>query len=340
MKNSLFGRALDGVRIAGMVGPYQGRLVAEISAVEVRAARRVADGLEALQLVVAPGAIVGVVEWPESAGFAVLVYETGIHAGSRRIEIILQLADARFRDVFLALCEDVCSVLADASEESAAVHAFHSRLMRWQSFLKRHAPEGLSPEAQVGLFGELKVMVDVLMCGGQLAKVLRAWRGCKGAAQDFQFEGWALEVKTSRAAILERVSVSNVQQLDEDALVPLFLTVVHVQASPVAGETLVELVARVRERVGDVGREALDDGLMEVGYLDIHDTLYSGTKYGILEVLHHEVRDGFPRIQREQLPDGVKKVRYDISIDAARGFRVSESAVYTILERMQDGHQQ
>ena len=53
-------------------------------------------------------------------------------------------------------------------------------------------------------------------------------------------------------------------------------------------------------------------------------------------MLHHEVKDGFPRVLREQLPDGVKKVRYEISIDAARPFRIDEGRVHAMFQAVKD----
>jgi hypothetical protein len=289
-----------------------------------------------MQLVLQATSVAGIREWPESAGFDLDVLTTGGASQNATTEIYLQLTDGRYRDVFLALCEDVCSVLAKATGEAAAVRDFHSRLVRWQSFLKLNRPEGLSPEAQVGLFGELRVMADILLERMDHSAVVRAWRGCRKAAQDYQFNTWAMEVKTSRAPILDRIAVSNVQQLDEDGKSPLFLTVVQVHANPTSGETLPQLVERVRGRVDFECLELLDSGLVEVGYLETQAHLYAETKYDLIQVLHHEVRDGFPRIRRNDLPDGVKKVRYDISIDAARGFRVGEEAVYRTPEGAAD----
>ena len=199
--------------------------------------------------------------------------------GSRaRARLYLQLTEERYRDVFYVLCEDVCSVLAIAAGERDAVRACHARLVRWQAFLKKHRPDGLSPEQQVGLFGELLILRDLFLPRLEPVVTIQAWRGCKKAHQDFQFPGKALEVKTTRAAIPDRIAVTNVQQLDEDGLAPLVLTVVHVHANETSGETLPEMVKSIKTELPDDALERFDEGLIEVGYLGTHEKLYENSR--------------------------------------------------------------
>lgn len=73
---------------------------------------------------------------------------------------------------------------------------------------------------------------------------------------------------------------------------------------------------------------------MEVGYLDAHERLYEKTRYQRINVIHHDVDHGFPRILREDLPEGVKKVSYAISLDAAREFRIDEIRVTEIFREL------
>ena len=323
------------ISTTGESGTHAQLRISAVTAVATFAARRIGDDLEALLLELAPASLSGIVEWPVSRGFQVDIGPAS--PGSRtRTRLYLQLTEERYREVFHVLCEDVCSVLTTASGEEDGVRACHSRLMRWQAFLRKHQPDGLSPEERVGLFGELLVLRDLFLPRLEPAVTIRAWRGCKKAHQDFQFPGRAMEVKTTRAAIPDRISITNVQQLDEDGLAPLVLTIVHVHANETSGETLPEMVNAIRNVLPDNAREHFEDGLIEVGYLDAHEKLYEKMRYQLNGVLHHEVRDGFPRILREQLPDGVKKIRYEITIDAARPFRIDEDSVHEIFQEVTD----
>ncbi|MFC1574858.1 PD-(D/E)XK motif protein [Gemmatimonadota bacterium] len=248
-----------------------------------------------------------------------------------KTRIHLQLSDTRYREVFRALCSNACEVTQRAASEKEAVSAFHQRLRHWQSFLQRHGPEGLSEQERCGLFGELLILRDLILPVIEAGTAVAGWRGCKRAAQDFQYPNRAIEVKTTRAAIPDRVSVSSVQQLDEEGMQHLFLTVVHVNENETAGETLPELVSSLRSAVSDSARDLLDSGLGEVGYSDAHAELYARTKYLCRELLHFEVSEGFPRLSRGQIPDGVKGVRYEISIDSCRPFKVDQDTLLQLL---------
>ena len=330
---------VDSITTSGQPGTHTQLRISKVTAVDTFAARRIRDNLEALLLELNPSSLSGIIEWPISSGFQVDIGPAS--PGSRtRTRLYLQLTEERYRDVFRVLCEDVCSVLDTASGEQDAVRACHSRLMRWQAFLRKHRPDGLTSEEQVGLFGELLVLRDLFLPRLDHVVTIRAWRGCKKAHQDFQFPGKALEVKTTRAAIPDRISITNVQQLDEDGLAPLVLTVVHVHVNETSGETLPEMVKSIKSELPDDALELFDEGLIEVGYLDTHENRYENSRYQVNGVLHHEVKDGFPRVLREQLTDGVKKVRYEIAIDAARPFRIDEGRVHAIFKAVKDvdGH--
>ena len=300
--------------------------IGDVSALDVYAAKRVTDDLEALLLEVDKGDLAGIAEWPRSKGFEVFPEPLG-SGSDGRIRIHLQLVDNRYRDVFRALCRDVCLVLVATVGGVEAIRFFHKRLVRWQSFLQKHGPEGLSEQARCGLFGELLVLRDMLLPCIAAGTVLPAWRGCKKAHQDFQFAYSTLEVKTTRAVIPDLISVSNIQQLDAKGIKYMFLTVVNVHENETAGETLPGMVDSLRAALPDDSRDLLDQGLEEVGYSDAHRDIYSRTHYQQLTLLHFEVRDGFPRLTRDQVPEGVKSVRYDLSVDSCRPFRTDEVAL-------------
>ncbi len=332
MSGNLFTTKVSEIDVKGKQGPHQALLISAITVIDARAAVRVSDGLEAIQLTASAASLSRIIEWPSCGGFEVNLEPETPGSPLSKMNIFIQLTESRFREVFYSLCDDVCSVLTNETSEADAASKIHSRLIKWQSFLKQHQADGLSPEAQVGLFGELLVLRDLFLPVLEANQVVPAWRGCKKAQQDFQFADRALEVKTSRATILDRVSISSVQQLDEDGMAPLVLSVVHVHANETAGETLPEMVKSLRAVLRDDVLDLLDEGLVEVGYLDEHEKKYEKTRYQLNGVIHHEVKDGFPRLLRKNLPDGVKKVRYEISLDAARDFRIDEKAVHEIFE--------
>lgn len=86
--------------------------------------------------------------------------------------------------------EMVCDVVgtmdavAGAGEESA-LRAMLSRIRAWQEFMRR-TPRGLSPEAEVGLAGELAFLDLLLDAGMSASLVVESWLGPTGGIHDFE----------------------------------------------------------------------------------------------------------------------------------------------------------
>ena len=306
-----------------------------ISTLDVFAARKIETGLEALLVQVDPGQLSGIEEWPHSEGFHVVIRPAEGRPGTAAL-ICLELSAPEFRDVFFSLAEDICKVIEAEANPGEAIRRMHRRLFRWQAFLKRHRPDGLSQEDRVGLFGELEIIRVLFLRILDPLQAVQGWRGCKKANQDFQFPGLALEVKTTRAVTPDRIHISNVQQLDEEGIDSMFLSLVCVDQNETTGTSLSAIVAAVRKLLPDPALSLFNEGLMEVGYLDVHQSLYERDLYQVKEIINMAVGEGFPRMRRNQVPDGVKGVKYQISFDACRSFLTEQAVVLAAVQNLKD----
>ena len=98
--------------------------------------------------------------------------------------ISIATRSTEYNDIFAALAEDVVGAV-EAAAPDGVVEATASRLTHWQRFLERTTPDGLSPEAQVGLFGELWFLVEHLRPAvGELPSA-EAWQGPLGGLTGF-----------------------------------------------------------------------------------------------------------------------------------------------------------
>jgi len=314
--------------------PIQGGLFIQkrdprIRVLDVFAARKIGTGLEALLVQIDPALLSGIEEWPQSEGFHVVIKPEGTAA-----LICLELLGPEFRDVFLTLAEDICKVIAPETDPGKAIREMHRLLFRWQEFLKRHRPDGLPQEQRAGLFGELEILRTLFLKILDPVQAVGGWRGCKKANQDFQFPKLALEVKTTRAVTPDRIHISNVQQLDDDGIDSMFLSLVWVDQNESNGTSLPAIVGEIRDLLPHPALSMFNEGLIEVGYLDAHESLYERDLYQVKEIMNFEVGDGFPRMRRHQVPDGVKDVKYQISIDACRPFLSDESVVLNAVQKL------
>jgi hypothetical protein len=148
-------------------------------------------------------------------------------------------------------------------------------------------------------------------------------------------------VKTTRAVTPDSVYISSIQQLDEEGVDEMFLSLVWVHQNESSGASLPALVAGIRSSLSGQAEAMFNDGLIEVGYLESHQPKYEKELYQIREISMFSVEDEFPRLTRKLIPNGVKGVKYQISIDACGAFLMKpedfQSAISGLKERLQNG---
>lgn len=256
--------------------------------------------------------------WPSCKGLDPLALKLG---GDEHFGVALK--DERFRDVFSSLAEDLVRRVSEAATPAEQSSAFLGQLARWQKFLTT-SPEGLSDEAQRGLWGELYFFREHLL--PQLGpSAVTGWKGAEHAHQDFQFDGGAIEVKTTVSKQPQVVRISSERQLDSHFWPTLLLHVVALDIREGTGETLPELVASLRSalKVDMTCRETFEDGLLQAGYLDVHAARYADRGYVVRSETSLHVTDGFPALTEDALPAGVCDITYGLAIAACTAFTMS-----------------
>lgn len=262
---------------------------------------------------------------PRSKGFevqqTVLPEDRGHHA-----TIQLILSDRRYQDIFSRLTEDVVASCSCEPSEKAMLKALFQRLTMWQQFLDRYGPEGLSPVAQRGLYGELRFLQDYLIPAVGAGQAVPAWTGPRKTQQDFQISGIAIEVKTSTAKQHQKVLVASEQQLDDTGLDALYLYHFSLREVRDGGETLPGIIDNIRDKLsgGPATSMHFEDLLILAGYLDDHRGRYEDTGYADRTGQAFHVREGFPRITEKALVNGVGDVQYSVSLSACAFFVVDD----------------
>ena len=284
-------------------------------------------GRRALLLRATRAAIPARREWPACRGlevFTLLVDDTA-HLG-------VVLKEPRYADVFTALAEDLARRVADAATPAAQVRALLGGLARWQKFLAAGA-EGLSEEAQRGLWGELHFLRDGLLPGFGEDVSVTAWQGHRAAHQDFLLPAGAVEVKTTSGKAPHVVRIASERQLDGRGLPALYLRHLALAVREGAGETLPAVVASLRARLLAAPRaaEEFEDGLLAAGYRDADALRYEARGYALRETNDFAVRGRFPRLTESDLPAGIGEVRYALSLDACRAFLLAPGALLAVL---------
>ena len=146
--------------------------------------------------------------------------------------------------------------------------------------------ERLSYEEEVGLFGELIDLKDLIGAGHSDA--LKFWKGPSDGLHDFVDEGnWELEVKTSLNPN-PIVKVHPVTQLEPIAS-PFHLVVVKLKSDKTNGTSLPEMIAEIESKLQTSGdKENFESLLEEAGYFTTDSQKYT-RKFIHLQSLKYEI---------------------------------------------------
>ena len=312
--------------VDGEYGGYVRKRDVRIKVVDVYVARSNAKNLEALLIETRPEFLPPIDDWPSIEGLS-HSYHNDPKNPREKIMVSLDLAIKDLQDIFFALAEDLCLVFIEADNAKNGIQKFVERLYKWQEFLKAHGREGLSDTNQAGLYGELLILDEIFLKTIDSYKAIEGWRGCKKAHQDFQLLNLALEVKATRSVDPVSIHISNVQQLDDIEIDNFFIALVCLHQNEANGQRLPDIIAQIRKKLRPPELRLFNEGLVKVGYLDTHEDLYSKVFYQVMNVRYFEVGKDFPKLTRDQIPFGVRNVKYKISIDACEPFLVDQSIV-------------
>lgn len=291
--------------------------VASAGSCHLMAAKRFPGGREAL-LVHFPSAKIPVAEkLPEGRGFMI---ERVDPYGDGKTWLALSRSESGSVELFTAMVGDVVGVLdvEAVSGEDESLVIFLRRVRAWQEFMRKGV-QGLSPEAEIGLIGELSFLVAMIEAGIPASLAVESWVGPLDGIQDFKIGTGAVEVKSTVSTIGFPAKIGSLEQLDNSIFQPLFVAGVRLSLTA-SGRNLPEFASHVRKTLnGDNEAERLfSDRLLVAGYFDAHVDRYP-RRFAIAGTRVLEVDDGFPRITHGMIPMGIKRAIYEIDFDKAPG---------------------
>ena len=269
---------------------------------------------------------------PVSRGLHFTVQITGDEILPDHASLILSSSAVGYNEIFASIAEDLYSKLHPLIKKREVIAGFLSRVRLWQAFFEKQGNDGLSEEAQRGLYGELRFLKDyVLPSADHLEKAVLAWTGPRSRQHDFQFGSAAVEVKTSASKQHQKLQIASEQQLDETTVEKLYLYYLSIALIESSSDTLPALVDDIRANLS-LNAGALSEFnslLIEAGYIDSQSNKYEPTGYSMRESAVFLVEKEFPRIRENEVRPGVGDVRYSISVAQCRNYEIpfSELAV-------------
>ncbi len=244
--------------------------------------------------------------------------------------LLVLLINAEHRDIFSVLCEDLISAVRDTTDEGILIGQLLFRLEKWQMLFERLSQQGLSESAQIGLYGELHFLMNLLHHSDNLEYCVNSWKGPELAVQDFQFADQAVEVKATHGKNHQKIHIANERQLDIAIVPHIFIYHVSLDVRRNLGENLNQIVSRLRDHLtaNPIASDSFRLKLLEAGYFDVHEHLYLETGYSIRQLNIYKVTDTFPKITESGVPAGVGDVSYSIIVGSAESWSINEEELF------------
>lgn len=243
--------------------------------------------------------------------------------------LVIKLLDSQIRDVFGVMCDNMIQSVLSLGSEKLVIKAIINQLEKWQALFEKVKGAGLTLLEQQGLYGELYFLHKFIL-ERNFELVLTSWVGPSKEIRDFQYNNWAVEVKTTIGNNHQKICISNERQLDETLLDNLFLYHLSVEASKGNGDNLNEIIKSIRNSLQDnfLLLNVFNNKLLESGYFDKHSYLYNERSYKIRNESYYKIDNDFPRIKEKEIRNGVGDVKYTIILSQFDQYLVSENMVF------------
>ena len=232
-------------------------------------------------------------------------------------------------EIFLQLCEDL--MISAKAVKSNRAKNIHSRLVRWQTFLKNEN-YNISEEIQIGLMGELIFLNEYLSKYVSLEQAINAWVGPEKEKQDFRLKGISIEIKSFMDNKQDQVNISSVEQLNNNDN-NLYLCTMGFKSSD-SGETLEDYCKKIQKRIYEECPSILsvfEDLLMSYGY-------YLHCKYDNLKQLSqyknscYIVNNKFPKIPITIKNPAILNVNYKLDLSYCKEFLVEIKDIMELIK--------
>jgi hypothetical protein len=286
---------------------------------QVRAGRHSPDNSEAV-LVAFPTARFPLAEkLPEGQGFTV---ERADPEGDGKLWLALTRKPSGSSELFAAMVCDVIGTLDGAAsadaDEIKLLRIFLGRVGAWQEFMRK-GTQALSAEAEIGLIGELAMLLATINAGVSPAFAIESWIGPLDGIQDFEIGTGAVEVKTTLSETGFLAKIVSLEQLDDSIRQPLFVAGVRLRQIE-SGQNLPAFVDTLNSAVRDdaEAERLLAERILAAGYFDAHADRYQ-RRFDLSGIRIVEVCQDFPRLTSANVPLGIKKAAYEIDLDKTHG---------------------
>lgn len=249
--------------------------------------------------------------------------------------LVIKLLHHQCRDVFSIMCENMIQSVLPLCSEKQVLRTIINQLEKWQALFEKMKGEGLTSSEQQGLYGEMHFL-QKFIARQEAVAALNSWVGTDKGIRDFQYNDWAVEVKTTAGNNHQKVIINSERQLDESLLENLFLFHLSVEVARKNGESLNAKVYSIRATLQDnvSALNLFNNKLLEAGYFEKHTHLYEEKCYQVRDENYYKIGGDFPRIKEKEIRNGVGDIKYSVILSQCKEYLVFENTVFNMINTL------
>lgn len=297
----------------------------------LRAGRRFPENEEAVLFAFPSLCIPKDLQLPQGGGFRVIRVELEGDLADNVWMAVSRLQSGSI-DLFQKMVDDICEFLDTLliNDQSQVFRLLLARIIDWQDFMERGRLPVLSKEAEIGLFGELSLLSDLIKFGIPVCKAVESWQGPLKGTWDFQTLNGAVEVKSTTLLNEFPVKVGSLDQLDDSYVSHLLLIGMRLAFSE-SGISLPELVNMLRGHLLNNTKafSMFSQKLLKAGFSEFHADQYQNRFLRTNERVY-KVDETFPRLTRKVIPVQISEVKYALDLDAISAAALHPEQVNTL----------
>lgn len=270
--------------------------------------------------------------FPAWKGISISIVTLQDYSSNNQNYIELKQSIETESDIFEIVVEDIRKGLDEVSNPENVTNTTQKILKKWKDFFSSGKSPILDSKREQGLFGELLFLKDMIQFSGSL--IVKCWAGSNKETHDFYISDNAVEVKTSVLQAPYMAHINSEYQLDDNDIAgKLFLKMYALRRSQSDGQKLPELIFENRCLLSDDFEmlSQFNDKLLEAGYLDAASDYYING-FTLRDDLSFEVKEGFPRIVKNNMMKGVYDLEYKISISECSDFLINNEKLKGVIK--------
>ncbi|WP_435114563.1 PD-(D/E)XK motif protein [Candidatus Pelagibacter bacterium nBUS_36] len=242
-------------------------------------------------------------------------------------KITMNVNEDKYKEFFVKLINLILTkIYLENLNGEKSIKCFLKNLIFAKDFFEEeNVPRKLTTEEQIGLFGEIQTLKEILGKKFDKEASLSYWTG-PSKKHDFTLPKTLLEIKTTSTdtKIINTSSTNQIAPVYDKNLKLIFIQI----KKNINGSSLNEIIDSYSKILKEDSELLFNDFILKLTqcrYLDIHKNEYK-QKYKIDKYNFFNIDKNFPYIKEYVVPDGLSdlSITYKIDLEKCEQFRINE----------------